>query len=462
MVQPKFTTIPATRPLAGSNKTITDTRKRVCAYCRVSTEEFEQVSSYNLQIEYYTQFIQKHPDWQFKGIFADYAKSGTSTEKRTEFMKMIQTCKKGRIDLIITKSISRFARNTLDCLYYVRMLRSLSPPVEIYFEKENLHTFDAKSEMLMTILSCIAQDEARNISENVKWSIQKKYQSGQPRCPTNYLLGYEKDSSGNLRIKEEEAKTVRRIFQEYLDGKGARSIAGELKAEGILSGRGTVNWGKTSVLHILENEKYCGDVLMQKDYTVDFLTHKRKRNEGELPKYHLQDHHEPIIDRKTWEMAQTERKRRRDMITEKDRNLRQVYSSVSVFSNRLFCGTCGQPLTRYSGKIVVNGQKENHPLWRCRATSLKACKKGGYARCRAKRKQEGQIRAGFMKMLLELKQRQIPDAGDEALKSILLQLNGNSQFKDEYFRSLIDHEVVYDDGTVKYIFQSGRKIVSHL
>ena len=460
----KFIKIPATHPIDMTGEpNVIHQKKRVCAYCRVSTDESEQLSSYRLQKDYYTQFIQNHPHWKLAGIYSDYARSGTSVKKRTEFQQMIQDCREGKIDLIITKSISRFARNTLDCLNFVRLLKSLSPPVAIYFERENINTLDTKSELLLTILSCIAQDEARNISENMKWSIQKKYQSQQARCPANYLLGYEKDGDGKLKINEEEAVIVRRIFQEYLNGKGVRIIAEELKTEGILSGRGTTCWGKNSVLNILKNEKYCGDVLMQKDFTVDFLTHHRKRNTGELPKYYLQDHHAPIIPREEWEQIQAEIKRRHELLTEKNRNVRQAFSSVSVFSNRLFCGNCGQPLTRSSAKLVVAGCKEHRPVWRCRATSAKNCKKSGYMKCHAKRRQEDQIKSGFMKMLAELKEQPVPiSRKDKTLDFVLSQLDVSSAFNDNYFRTLIGRETVYDDGTVEYTFRSGLKVSSHL
>lgn len=462
--QRKFYKIPAARPLTVVNQIATSHKKRVCAYCRVSTEVSEQISSYHLQIGNYTQFIKSNADWEFEGVFADYAKSGTSTEKRTEFMRMIQACKEGRIDLVITKSISRFARNTLDCLNYVRMLKSLVPPVGIYFEKENINTLDAKSELLLTILSSIAQDEARNISENTKWSIRKKYQSGQARCPSNFLLGYENDDSGNLIINEKEAETVRRIFHEYINGKGAQLLAKELKSEGVLSGRGTINWGKNSVLKILRNEKYCGDVLMQKDYTIDFLTHKRKKNIGELPQYYIENHHPPIISRTEWNTVQNELKRRHDISTIKDRNHRQAYSSVSVFSNHFFCGHCGQPLNRSSAMLLHDGKKENAPIWRCRATSAKNCARGGYTRCQAKRKQEIKIKESFMRMLLELKAREEYSNLDKenTLHRVFISLEDNVEFKDEYFRDLIDRGVVYNDGRIEYTFKSGMKVTSFL
>lgn len=434
------------------------TKKRVCAYCRVSTNEEEQVSSYELQVRHYTQMIQRNAQWEFVGVYADYAKSGTSTQKRTEFLRMIEDCKEGKIDFVLTKSISRFARNTLDCLNVVRELQSLRPPVAILFEKENLNTLDSKSELLLTILSSIAQDEARSISENLKWSLQKRFQEGKARCPTQFLLGYEKDENGNLMINEEEAKTVRRVYREYMEGKGAKVIAAELKGEGVLTGRGTMNWGKSSVMHLLRNEKYCGDVRMQKNITLDFLTHKRVENQGQLPQYYVENHHPAIIPRDEWKAVQAEIEYRHEIASTQDRNIRQGYSHASVFSNHLFCGHCGQPIIKKSVTLTGGGKKENVSVWMCRATSAKACRKRGYEPCFAKRHYEPKIKEAFMDMLLELKKKGLDmELGDETddLMEILHALKDESAFKEEYFRVLIDRGVVYDDGRIEYAFKNG-------
>lgn len=281
--QEKVVQISVHRQRISDNMSPNASKKRVCAYCRVSTDEEGQLSSFELQSVYYKKLIESNPNWYFAGIYADCGKSGTSTGERSEFLKMINDCKNGKIDLIFTKSISRFARNTIDCLEHIRQLKSLKPPVGVYFEKEKLHTLDSKNELILTILSTIAQEESRNLSENVKWGIRKRFQEGLPRCPVNFLLGYDKDEHGNLIINEQEAQTVRRVYREYMKGKGMKLIASELKSEGIITGRGTVNWGKSSVMHMLRNEKYCGDVLMQKSYKVDFMTNKQKENKGQLP-----------------------------------------------------------------------------------------------------------------------------------------------------------------------------------
>lgn len=439
--------------------------KRVCAYCRVSTNEDAQLSSYDLQVQHYTHFISSNPEWEYAGVYADYAKSGTSTEKRTEFLRMIEDCKRQRIDQVITKSISRFARNTLDCLNYVRQLQSLRPPVGIYFEKENINTLDAQGELLLTILSSIAQEEARSISENSKWSIRKRFQAGKPRCPTKFLLGYDKDKDGNLMINEQEAKTVQRVYRDYMEGKGAKLIAAELKAEGFLTARGTINWGKTSILNMLRNERYCGDVLMQKSYTVDFLNHKQKPNKGQVTQYYIENHHPAIIPREEWDAVQAEIKRRHQIVAVTDPGLRQGYSSTSVISNHLFCGHCGQPLIRHTATLRSGGKNERIPVWRCRATWKKSRIKAGCEQCHAKRQQEPKIKAAFMEMLIRLKEQRAElglQGGNGELKGILDSLDDRLEFKDEYFRLLVERGMVYDEGKIEYSLKSGLVCTSYL
>ena len=438
-------------------------KKRVCAYCRVSTEEEVQESSYDLQIEYYSKMIKSNSKWIFAGVYTDHGKSGTSTEKRLGFNQMIEACKRGDIDLIITKSISRFARNTLDCLRCIRELKSLMPPVGVYFEKEKIHTRDAKNELLLSILSSLAQEEARSVSENLKWSIQKRFQEGKARIPINFLLGYDKNENGKLVINEEEAKIVRRVYKSYMEGKGARVIARELKEEGVITGRGTTNWGKSSIMHMLKNERYCGDVLMQKTYTVDFLSHKQKENKGQRPMYFIENHHKPIIEKNEWNAVQEEIKKRHNIATTKDRKIRQGYSNVSVMSNKFFCGHCGQPVTRYTASIKNNGFVERIGVWRCRATSSKSRKQSGCKQCHAKRQQERKIKKSFMEMLLVIKKEEPNEMfSDEMLMKILDEIDEDSQFDEKYFRELVDHGLIYDEGRIEYTFKSGMAATSYL
>lgn len=254
-------------------------KTRVCAYCRVSTDNKEQESSYESQVFYYTNYINSRSDWTLVDIYADDGISGTSTAKREDFKRMIQDCMDGKIDMIITKSISRFARNTLDCLDYVRRLKEKG--IAVFFEKENINTLDSKGEVLLSILSSLAQDESRNISENTRWGIVRQFEKGRVLVNTTRFLGYDKNEAGELIINEEEAKIVRRIFREYLEGKSYNAIAKGLMKDGIKTVTGNPKWWDSTISGILENEKYYGDALLQKTITVDFLRHKRVDNKGQ-------------------------------------------------------------------------------------------------------------------------------------------------------------------------------------
>lgn len=242
---------------------------RVAAYCRVSTDSDEQATSYDAQVEHYTEFIQKNPEWEFAGIYADNGISGTNTKKREDFNRMIDDCEAGNIDMIITKSISRFARNTLDCLKYIRQLKDKNIPV--FFEKEAINTMDAKGEVLITIMASLAQQESQSLSQNVKLGLQFRYQNGQVQVNHNHFLGYTKDADGNLIIDPEQAEVVKRIYREYLEGYSMDRIAKGLEADGILTGAGKTKWWTSTINKILRNEKYIGDALLQKTYTTDFL-----------------------------------------------------------------------------------------------------------------------------------------------------------------------------------------------
>lgn len=374
-------------------------KKKVCAYCRVSTDQEDQQSSYELQVEHYSSFIKKNDLWEFSGVYADEGISGTSIKNRDEFMRMIADCEAGKIDMIITKSISRFARNTLDCLNYVRMLKGLSNPVGVYFEKENLDTLDAKSELLLTILSSLAQDESRSISENVRWSIQKRFQQGKVHCPTTNFLGYDKDSQGNLVINEEQAKTVRRIFSEFLSGNGTTKIASDLMKDKVKTGARKTKWTGNGVYRILRNEKYCGDVLMQKRVTVDFLTHKRVPNNGHQPQYFIADHHPAIISKEDWNAVQIEFERRNTMNKTVNDKAGQRHSNTFVFSNALYCGYCKDPYIRRTFTTFTKGEKYLYGAWKCRVADGRI--KG--SECCGKAYREVSIEQGFMDLLQQMK-----------------------------------------------------------
>jgi len=276
---------------------------RVAAYCRVSTGDDSQQTSYTTQKQFYTQYIQQHSNWILAGIYADEAISGTSRAKREQFNRMLTDAKTGKIDYIITKSISRFARNTVDTLTCVRDLRNLTPSVGCYFEKENIDTLDSKGELILTILSALAQEESRSVSENIRWAIRKKFQRGEPIVDLKRMLGYDKGENGQWLINEEQAEIVRYIYEEYLQGVSARQIAFALNQKGITTVMGK-QWRADAVLLILRNEKYVGDLMMQKTVTQDFLTHKSLENEGLAPKYYIKDHHPAIIPRDVFDQIQ--------------------------------------------------------------------------------------------------------------------------------------------------------------
>jgi len=329
---------------------------RVAAYCRVSTEQEEQIGSFKNQVEYYTELISNNPDWEMAGIFADEGISGTGTKKRTGFQNMIQACREGKVDRVITKSISRFARNTADCLHYSRELRDLG--ISITFEKENIDTMAASGELLFTILSSLAQEESRNISENTQWGIRSRFKQGIPHLNTTTFMGYDKDAEGHLVINREQAKVVRRIFKEFLEGWNSTEIAHHLNEDHIPGVTGKALWSVVTIQRMLQNEKYKGDLLMQKWYTVDYLNKKQLKNDGTLDQYYVQGAHEAIVSAQEWEAAQEELKRREDLA--QNRSMKFVGSATSTaFYGRVFCGNCGEHFIRKDWK----GNKA--AFWKC-------------------------------------------------------------------------------------------------
>ncbi|MBD5116306.1 MAG: recombinase family protein [Ruminococcaceae bacterium] len=281
---------------------------RVAAYCRVSTNHEEQESSLETQISYYGKFIAEHKDWQLVKIYTEQA-SGTQIKKRLEFMKMIKACRQGKIDLIITKSISRFGRNTLEILKIVYELFNLD--VKVYFEKENLNNYNKEMRTMMGVYGGFAQEESKSMSDNIKWGIRERMREGKVCLNCTRFLGFDKDENGNLVVVESEAVIVRKIFELYLNGWGVRKIKRYLEGNEIKTVTGKDVWSTSTIDRILSNEKYVGDVLMQKSFTEDFLTGKRKKNEGELNMYLIKDNHTAIISREVFDNIQ-KRKAKRD------------------------------------------------------------------------------------------------------------------------------------------------------
>ena len=327
-------------------------------HCRVSTDSEEQETSYEAQVTHYTEYIQKNPDWELAGIFADDGISGTNTKKRDEFNRMIEECMAGNIDMIITKSISRFARNTLDCLQYIRQLKDKNIPV--YFEKESINTLDAKGEVLLTIMASLAQQESQSMSENIKLGLQYRYQQGKLQVNHNRFLGYTKDENGNLVIDPEQAEIVKRIYREYLEGSSMDKIAAGLMADGILTGAGKEKWHTSTINKILRNEKYMGDALLQKTYTTDFLTKKRIKNNGTVPQYYVEGDHEAIIPKDIFMQVQAELVRRR-VVHVSPTGKKRSFSCNHCFAQMVFCGDCGELYRR----VHWNNHGCKSIVWRC-------------------------------------------------------------------------------------------------
>ncbi len=350
------TVIPAVRRVGSNVKKEDKPKLRVAAYCRVSTDSDEQATSYEAQVAHYTDFIQKNPEWEFIEIYADDGISGTNTKKREDFNRMIEDCNTGKIDMIITKSISRFARNTLDCLRYIRELKDKNIPV--FFEKENINTMDSKGEVLLTIMASLAQQESQSLSQNVKLGFQFRYQNGEMTINHNRFMGYTKDEEGNLVVDEAEAEIVKRIYREYLEGKSLIQIGRGLEADGILTGAGKERWRPETIKKMLSNEKYIGDALLQKTYTVDFLTKKRVKNDGLVPQYYVENSHQGIIPKDLFMQVQEEMVRRANMKAGKKK---RVYSSKYALSSLVFCSKCGDIYRR----IAWNNRGKHSIVWRC-------------------------------------------------------------------------------------------------
>lgn len=340
----------------------TTAKLKVAAYCRVSTDHEEQESSYEAQISYYTEKIGNNPDWSMVKIFADEGITGTQDKKRDQFIEMIRLCRKRKIDLILTKSISRFARNTVDTLKYVRELKTIG--IGIIFEKENINTLEIETEMILTIMSCFAQAESESISKNVAWGIRQSFREGNVPMHYNTMLGYRKGADGKPEIVPEESEIVKEIYHSYLTGMSLQQIADSLNARRIATKGSNAQWKNNKILNILTNEKYTGDALLQKTYIIDCISKKSRKNNGELPMYLVKNHHEPIISRTEFNRVQEEMARRKSKrkVAEKFCKTEQgKYSAKYALTELLVCGECGTPYRRVTW--TAKGFKEIK--WRC-------------------------------------------------------------------------------------------------
>jgi DNA invertase Pin-like site-specific DNA recombinase len=348
--KPEFTPGASTRPL------------RVAAYCRVSTDKDEQHLSYEKQCEFYTDKIMSTHGWVMAGIYADKGLTGTIATKRPNFMRLIKDCRKGKIDLVLTKAVQRFARNTLDSLEHVRLLKGMG--IGVIFELQGLDTRKMSNEFILTVYAGIAQVESENISANVTWGWQKSFKNGNVHIQYKNMLGYREGADGQPEIVPEEAAVIRRVYDRFLAGCSMQTIAGELTADGVLTARGNPTWRPENIQSILRQEKYIGDALLQKTIVPDCLTHKTKVNAGERPQYYVENNHPAIIDRPTWQRVQEELARRGGKRKVKEVGTKTElgkYSGKYALTEILVCGECGKPYRRVTWSR--NGQKKF--VWRC-------------------------------------------------------------------------------------------------
>lgn len=386
-------------------------KKRVAAYARVSSGKDAMLHSLSAQISHYSTFIQNHDDWIYVGVYADEAKTGTK-ETREDFLRMIQDCHEGKIDLILTKSISRFSRNTVTLLQTVRELKSLG--IGIVFEEQNINTLTSDGELMLTILSSYAQEESLSASENVKWRIHNDYKKGILPLSVQNIYGYKRTKDGGLEIVPEEADVVRRIYTLFLEGDGVLKISKILNEQGVPSNSGN-RWTEKKVRYILSNEKYIGDLLLQKSYRTDHLTKRTKRNKGEKTQYYVENNHEPIISKEMYEAVQLELERRRE------KHCKMIEPQKYAFTSKIQCGNCGKNFRRKVTAYRV--------VWICSTFD-----KDGKKQCASK---------------------QIPD---ETLCAVTSEVLETAKLDAELFEKMIDKIIVPKANILRFIFKDGHEV----
>ena len=421
------TKIPATVSRYTAAPIAVKTKRKVAAYARVSTDHEDQLNSYEAQRDYYTNYIKGNDEWEFAGIYSDEGISGTSTKKREGFQQMVADALAGRIGLILTKSVSRFARNTVDSLTTIRELKAHG--TEVYFEKENIWTFDSKGELLISIMSSLAQEESRSISLNVTWGWHKRFADGKPVVPFGRFLGYDRGEHGELVINPEEAETVRIIYGEFLAGLSFAAIAKKLTGLGVPTPSGNAVWSGGTVKSILTNEKYKGCALLQKGYTEDYLTKKRVKNDGAVPQYFVEDSHPAIIEPAAFDRVQ-------DLIDQRSR--RGSFSGSTIFSAKIRCGECGE---FYGSKVWHSTDQYRRTIWRCNGKY-----KDKAHRCSTPHLTEDEIRAAFVRMinsidrkplLADLREIQATYTVSGDLESRLRELDGRLNAEADAVQELI-------------------------
>ena len=394
-------------------------RKRVAAYARVSMQSERMLHSLSAQISYYSSLIQKNPDWEYVGVYADDFISGTNKVRREEFQRMLADCEKGKIDIILTKSISRFARNTVDLLETVRHLKSLG--IEVRFEKENINSMSGDGELMLSILASFAQEESRSISDNVKWGIRKRMQNGMITASGHFTVYGYRWEGDELVIVPEEAEIIKRIFQNFLDGKSRLETEREFAAEGITTRQGC-RWVDSNIRQVLENITYTGNMLFQKEFISDPISKQRKKNRGELPKYYVENTHEPIIDKAVFDYVQAEMAKRRELGALANKSL-----NITCFTGKIKCEHCGISFMRNirNNRAKMSERGDKVVSWICGSKKKKGC------RCPT---------------------REIPD---HILKRLCSEVLSTEEFDEEVFTEQIDRITVPEHGTLVFYFKDG-------
>ncbi|MFA5638417.1 MAG: recombinase family protein [Anaerovoracaceae bacterium] len=395
------------------------TRKRVAAYARVSVEKGRTLHSLSAQVSFYSTFIQKHKGWEYIGVYSDSGMTGTS-DNRSEFQRLIADCESGKIDLVLTKSISRFARNTVDLLETVRKLRDLG--VEVRFEKENINSMSGDGELMMTILASFAQEESYSLSQNVRWAIQKGFKEG--KTNSFCIYGY-RWKNGKFEIVPEEAEVIRLIFSNFLEGLSAEQTEKQLEEMGVKSYTGG-HFSNTSIRAILRQEKHTGNMLLQKTYVLDHISHKTMLNNGELPMYYAENTHDAIIDKETFDAVQAEIARRRELGVFANKSI-----NTTCFTSKVKCGNCGVSYRR-SGKRQRKDSSEVYYVWTCQTKDRK-----GISECHAK------------------------DIPEKMLQRVSAEVLGLEEFDEDVFLEQVERVVVNGKDELVFHFHDGRVIPQH-
>ena len=429
--------------------------RRVAAYARVSTDSTEQETSLEAQKDFFETFIKAHENWTFAGIYYDSGISGLSRRNRDGFNRMIEDALAGKIDLIITKSLSRFARNTVDTLTVIRKLKATG--VEVFFQKENIYTMDSKGEFLLTLMSSIAQEESRSISENVTLGQRKRFSDGRYSVPYKRFMGYDQGGTNQLVANEEQAKVVRLIYRLYLGGLTEQKICKFLESHGISAPSGGINWHKNVICNILKNEKYKGDALLQKCYTADFLSKAIRKNQGELPQYYVEKGHSPIVSDAVFDLVQKEHSRRN--------SFHKQYSCQSVLSSKIICSGCGG---FYGRKIAHSNDQYRKLFWRCNGFyhqgSHSPCVDDTVVRkaCQTAVYELLQKYGAVTKTCALLLHKMRPDISTKKWLSLTqerLDNARNRRYSDQdTWRTIIDHITVSLDGKLSVFFIDGSQL----